>query len=202
MNPILAYLASRKAKRTFRRVRRTTSRIVKSPAFLAAMGALAILGGLFYFFQFASSVVGPRHELAVLALDLTFTDKNVQVAAYYPEVGEYYSLAPYQLVRSSWSECSQGVSYTVYVDGNVSYGPYCLSGVGGFLKTLLEGGVYSHIEFALPPGYHTIRLVYTRDGKIVSVRTMVFTAPSVDDIKSCGGVYPCGGEANAPGQAG
>lgn len=165
------------------------------------LATLLALAGLFFTMIAVIDLLAPKHELALVTFDLNIGADSVGVSAMVQEVGIYTDKKPYDLISSSWSECSTGTSVVIYVDSNVSYGPFCTSGIFEFAEKLIQAGKLHHsFTVALPPGIHTLRISVSEDGHLLTVSAPIsIYVPSIDEVVKCGGLWPCGVNINEAG---
>ncbi len=165
--------------------------VSRTPAFAIILSTLLTLAGLLFLVYSGYQTFSPRKAYGVVSIDLSFANDNYDVNVYLLEVGKKVN-PDYYKASSAWSECREGVAYSVAVDQNGVYGPYCMSGLTSFFEKLLSSGrLNSHFTVILPPGSHHFKILVMKDGKLWHVSTFDYVVPTPDEVKLCGGVWPC-----------
>jgi len=193
MNPGLRTLAG-SAGRAVTTVAGRVSSLRQNRGVMAAIAILLFLAGLYYLAQFATTYFKKPVEYVNAVLVLQVKDTNVSVEVAPVEVGFTRNPRFYGVIRSSWSECDDGVRYTVTIDNREMLGPYCSGSLAAGLASLLKTGLRTSLIVQLPPGYHRFSVVVMGVGEEPVYKVVATRLPSVDEVKRCGGVWPCGGE--------
>lgn len=172
-------------------MRRVIGHLSRTPTFVIVLSTFLVLGGLLFLIYSAYQTFSPRKAYGVVSVDLTFSGDMYDVNVYLIEVGRKVNPGYYR-ASSAWSECREGIAYSVAVDQNGVYGPYCMSGLASFFEKLLSSGrLSSHFTIVLPPGVHHFKILAMKDGKLWRVSSFDYVVPTPDEVKLCGGVWPC-----------